>query len=137
MSFIDHGEYFREGSHDTIPTVALSISGFSQPVRNKTTSIETDSNRLLVQSDTADLAFSLLAAHSVCQAGGRKVPLCLMNIPDIDIKFHAGQKVGLFRRLNEIYSDPALFTLLSHSNINITFSTSTNAKLCKANLKIR
>ena len=47
-------------------------------------------------SDNLTLPSSILAAYSVCQVQGRRLPVRIMNTSNIDIQLHAGQKVSEF-----------------------------------------
>ena len=53
----------------------------------------------------SDLACSILAAYTVCQAEGRNFHTRLMNISNIDPQLHAGYKIGLFCPLAETHSN--------------------------------
>ena len=77
----------------------------------------------------SDLACSILAAYTVCQAEGRKVPVRLMNTSNVDLELHAGQKVGLFCPLIESYSDCKMTAAPKLAKMNINCSTSDNAAL--------
>jgi len=77
----------------------------------------------------SDLACSLLAAYTVCQAEGRNVPVRLMNTSNLDIQLHAGQKVGLFCPLVETYTDCKMSAAPRLDSMNISCSTSDNAAL--------
>jgi len=77
----------------------------------------------------SDLACSLLAAYTVCQAEGRNVPVRLMNTSNLDLQLHAGQKVGLFCPLVETYTDCKMSAAPRLDSMNINCSTSDNAAL--------
>ena len=49
--------------------------------------------------DSPFIPSTVLPAYLVCQVSSRIVPVRLMNISNLDIKLHAGQKVSEFARL--------------------------------------